>query len=85
MTTCPLSRVSVAMSPGQLRGTAGRHRRSAVDLSSPSATAYCSRSQLSADTEMLPRALGPGARLGDSSACLFPPPDRDTTETERPP
>ncbi len=32
------------------------------------------------DTEMLTRALGPRRRLGDSSACLSPPPDRDTTE-----
>ena len=36
------------------------------------------------DTEMLTRALGPRRRLGDSSACLSPPPDRDTTELRGP-
>src|SRR5215207_5369491 len=33
---------------------------------------------------MLTRALGPRRRLGDSSACLSPPPDRDTTELRGP-
>src|SRR3954471_4009245 len=33
---------------------------------------------------MLTRALGPRCRLGDSSACLSPPPDRDTTELRGP-
>ena len=62
MTTCPLSRVSVALSSGQLRGTAGRdRRRRSISLHLPRRLNVAVAAI--GDTEMLPRALAPGAGL----------------------